>query len=77
MKVEHTNQQPEFQPIELKIIIESEQELAGLYRRMVVLHNVVEQEVSESRSFNGIVSSKSKELFKILYDIATERGYVK
>ena len=77
MKVEHTNPTPEFQPIELKIAIESEQELAGLYRRMGVLHNVVEAEYSESHSFKGITSSKSKELFDVLYDIATERGYVK
>lgn len=68
MKVEQLDNQTKFQPIELKITIESAEELAGLYRKIA----------DGDTSFDGaVVSGSTNRLFDKLYDIARERGYVK
>jgi len=75
MKVEHTNQQPEFQPIELKITIESAEELKRLYGAT----NTNPREFgygsfSKEVSITGTIDNT---LFSTLYDIAEKRGYIK
>lgn len=79
MKVKHNNPTPEFQPIELTITIESEEEFAELYRKSALDRGelAMADGTNHLKSFNGMSSSEDSKLFDALYEIASERGYIK
>lgn len=76
MKVKRTNQQPEFQPIELKITIESEEEFKAIYSRFNILMSDIPEHVKQCLPDIEGISNTSK-VFDLLYIIAMNRGYIK
>ena len=77
MQVEKLKTQPSFQPIELKITIESPEELRTLYG---ALNTSNADKIQNSMIFTAGTACSYKyveNLFETLYDIANEQGYIK
>ena len=72
MKIEEVNKQEEFQPIELKITIESEEELCDLWHRFNASEVVIDKNITK-----GVVKYGAKctfVLWAVIDNIVKSRG---
>ena len=77
MKVKHNNPAPKFQPIELTITIESAEELKSMYGALNSYNKELRDNAKAISSEIGCGNNYTKHLFDVLFDIASERGYIK
>lgn len=72
MQVEQIKTEKKFTPIDLKITIESEEELCDLFHRLNLASNVVNDHESTILKYNS--SYKFDELFHVISGLVTENN---
>lgn len=77
MQVKHKKPTPEFQPIELTITIESAEELKSMYGALNCSNKEMRDNTKSISSEIDCGNNYTQHLFDVLFDIASERGYIK
>ena len=78
MKVVETGKgQPPFTPIELKITMESLEDLKTLWHRLNVPPQVVEENTNDMFEDSVLINDSSDVLFRVLNNIAKHEGWIK
>jgi hypothetical protein len=74
MKIEVKPKQPEFEPIELTLTIESSDELESLWHRFSVGNSVIRANASNIKQWKEKIIFEHTEIFEKLNELAIERG---